>query len=75
MAYAGKGATHSKADYARALARSLAALLIRQQDAVGVVTFEDCCEAMDVDPVRAREKILEYCNRVKGTGTSPEWGP
>jgi uncharacterized protein (DUF58 family) len=40
MAYAGKAATQSKADYARELARSLAALLIRQQDAVGVVTFD-----------------------------------
>jgi uncharacterized protein (DUF58 family) len=40
MAYRGKAATGSKADYARALARSLAALLIRQQDAVGVVTFD-----------------------------------
>ena len=40
MAYTGKAATRSKADYARALARSLAALLIRQQDAVGVVTFD-----------------------------------
>jgi uncharacterized protein (DUF58 family) len=40
MAYMGKTATRSKADYARALARSLAALLIRQQDAVGVVTFD-----------------------------------
>jgi uncharacterized protein (DUF58 family) len=40
MAYAGKAATRSKADYAREMARSLAALLIRQQDAVGVVTFD-----------------------------------
>ena len=40
MAYTGKAATRSKADYARALARSLAALLIRQQDAVGAVTFD-----------------------------------
>lgn len=40
MAYAGKAATRSKADYAREMARSLASLLIRQQDAVGVVTFD-----------------------------------
>jgi uncharacterized protein (DUF58 family) len=40
MGYAGKAATGSKADYARELARRLAALLIRQQDAVGVVTFD-----------------------------------
>jgi uncharacterized protein (DUF58 family) len=40
MGYRGKAATLSKADYARAIARGLAALLIRQQDAVGVVTFD-----------------------------------
>jgi uncharacterized protein (DUF58 family) len=40
MAYRGKAATQSKADYARSLARGLAALLIRQQDAVGAVTFD-----------------------------------
>lgn len=40
MGYRGKAAVLSKADYARALARGLAALLIRQQDAVGVVTFD-----------------------------------
>jgi hypothetical protein len=28
---------------------------------VGAITFEECCEAMDVDPVRAREKIMEFC--------------
>lgn len=40
MAYRGKAAILSKADYARAIARGLAALFIRQQDAVGVVTFD-----------------------------------
>lgn len=32
---------------------------------VGLVTFEDCCEAMEVEPARAREKIREYCNKRK----------
>lgn len=40
MAYRGKAATESKAGYARSLARALASLLIRQQDAVGAVTFD-----------------------------------
>lgn len=26
---------------------------------VGVVTFEDCCSVMDIDPDRARQMILE----------------
>lgn len=29
---------------------------------VGLVTFEDCCAALEVDPDRAREKILAYCH-------------
>jgi len=33
---------------------------------VGLVTFEDCCEALDVDPARAREKIQAYCQSVRG---------
>lgn len=40
MQYAGKAATQSKADYARTVARSLSNLLIRQQDAVGLATFD-----------------------------------
>ena len=28
----------------------------------GVVTFEECCEAMGVDPERARQKIMQYCH-------------
>jgi uncharacterized protein (DUF58 family) len=40
MAYRGKAATQSKADYARALARALSVVLIGQQDAVGTVTFD-----------------------------------
>jgi hypothetical protein len=28
---------------------------------VGTITFEDCCDAMGIDPDRAREKIQRYC--------------
>lgn len=41
---------------------------------VGLVTFEDCCEAMGVEPARAREKILEHCGRRKREKPDPEWG-
>ena len=66
MAYAGKGATHSKADYARALARSLAALLIRQQDAVGVVTFDT--KIRGHVPPRSRPGHLRVLDAALGAG-------
>jgi hypothetical protein len=28
---------------------------------IGTITYEECCEAVGVDPDRAREKILEHC--------------
>jgi len=28
---------------------------------VGIVTFEECCEAAGVDPERARERIAGWC--------------
>jgi uncharacterized protein (DUF58 family) len=40
MKYAGAQAIESKAQYAKALALELAALLLRQQDAVGLITFD-----------------------------------
>jgi hypothetical protein len=32
---------------------------------VGVVTFEDCCEALDVEPSYIRKKIKGYCQERK----------
>lgn len=32
---------------------------------VGLVTFEDCCEAMGVEPDRTREKIMQWCEERK----------
>jgi uncharacterized protein (DUF58 family) len=40
MEYAGAAAALSKADYAKVLALGIASLLVRQQDAVGLVTFD-----------------------------------
>lgn len=28
---------------------------------IGLITFEDCCDAVGVDPERAREKIESHC--------------
>lgn len=37
---------------------------------VGVITFEDCCDSVGVDPAEARKKIEEYCHGKKvGRGT------
>lgn len=34
---------------------------------VGIITYEECCEALDVDPDRAREKIAAYCHKRRRT--------
>lgn len=31
----------------------------------GLITFEDCCEVLGVDPARARKKIRAHCERMK----------
>ena len=41
MTYRSEGAALSKLDYAKHVAAALAYLIIQQQDAVGVVTFDD----------------------------------
>jgi uncharacterized protein (DUF58 family) len=40
MGYRGNASEHSKAEYAKILATSVATLLIQQQDAVGLITFD-----------------------------------
>jgi hypothetical protein len=32
---------------------------------VGAITFEDCCNAMGVDPERTRRKIVDWCHSRK----------
>ena len=67
MAYAGKAATRSKADYARSLAHSLAALLLGQQDAVGVVLFDTKIRAQV--PPRSRPGHLRVLDAALEAGT------
>ena len=38
----------------------------------GLVTFEDCCEALQVDPARAREMILKYAHDKRRVKPDPE---
>jgi len=44
---------------------------------VGLVTFEDCCEAMELDPDRTRSRIDEWCYEKRRTplhrSPLPEW--
>jgi uncharacterized protein (DUF58 family) len=51
MAWSGDASRITKAEYARRLAASLALLLLRQRDAVGVIAFDDAAQA--VVPPRA----------------------
>jgi len=53
-------------------------LMHQRQDArrwieggTGTIQFEECCDALGVCPVRAREKILEYCDRTKRLRSPP----
>ena len=41
---------------------------------IGLVTFEDCCEAMDVDPDKAREKIRDWCYERRRRPPADIWG-
>lgn len=75
MAYRGQGASQSKADYARSLARGLAALLIRQQDAVGAVTFDTRIRAHV--PPRSRPghlRVLDAALEAGGVGGETSLG-
>lgn len=38
---------------------------------IGVITFEDCCDSVGVDPEEARRKIEEYCHGKK-VGRGPD---
>lgn len=41
---------------------------------VGLVTFEDCCEAMEVDPDNARQKIEGWCYERRRRPNADVWG-
>lgn len=38
---------------------------------VGMITFEDCCDELGVDPARARKKILAWCQSKKRAKLPP----
>jgi uncharacterized protein (DUF58 family) len=70
MAYSSKGM--SKLDYARTLASALAYFIMRQRDAVGLITFDD--KIRDYIPAKARQihllRILRSLNELTaGTRT------
>ena len=67
MAYRGARASSSKFDYAVHMAAALASLLLEQQDAVGLVTFDD--EVREHVPPRARpahlNALVDYLQRTQ----------
>jgi hypothetical protein len=40
---------------------------------IGQIQFDECCEAIGVDSSRAREKILEHCQKLKRKKPGPEF--
>lgn len=76
MAFTGDPARPSKLDYARLLAASLAYLLLRQSDAVGLVTFDE--RPLTIVPARSVRRqlfqilrALETAPRGAGTRLGP----
>ena len=39
----------------------------------GLITYEDCCEALDVDPESLRSKIESYCHSQRRKPICPQW--
>ncbi len=64
MDYASDGV--SKFDYASTLAASLAYLMLKQLDAVGVITFSDKIEMM-IPPKTAHDHLFAILNALEGT--------
>ena len=69
MDYASDGVT--KFDYGCTLTASLAYLILRQQDAAGVVTFSDHIEAF-VPPKAKRDYLLEILRALENRGPAGE---
>jgi len=69
MDYASDGIT--KFDYGCTLAASLAYLILRQQDAVGVVTFSDHIEAF-IPPKAKRDYLLQILHALENRGPGGE---
>ncbi len=64
MAYASDGM--SKFDYGSVLTASLASLMLKQQDAVGIITFSDKIEQM-IPPKTAHDHILAILKALENT--------
>ena len=60
MLYRGTSATLSKADFARQVASCLASLLLQQQDAAGLITFDN--KIRSILPSRSRPSHLHLLN-------------
>jgi uncharacterized protein (DUF58 family) len=69
MDYASDGIT--KFDYGCTLAASLAYLILRQQDAAGVVTFSDHIEAF-IPPKAKRDYLLQILHALENRGPAGE---
>ena len=69
MDYASDGVT--KFDYGCTLAASLAYLILRQQDAAGVVTFSDHIEAF-IPPKAKRDYLLQILHALENRGPAGE---
>ncbi len=75
MAWSGAAARLTKLDYAARLAAALALVLLRQRDAVGLVTFDDSVRS--ITPARVRPGHWQLlartlANTTPGTGTAAE---
>jgi len=70
MAYAGEG-RHSKLDYAATLAASLSLLLLRQSDAVGLLSFNDHLQ-VDLAPSARRSHIHEITTALEALEPSSQ---
>jgi len=68
MAYKGEG-VFSKIDYAATLAASLAYLMLRQQDSVGLVTFAKGVRKI-IRPKTGMGHLKAICNEIEGTTPS-----
>lgn len=40
---------------------------------VGEVTYEECCEALDIDPDRLRKGIKEHCHKNRRRPANQRW--
>lgn len=76
MEYQSDGAAMSKSDYAKCLAAALSSLVLKQQDSVGLVTFDDRIRSLirpSGNPSHLKQLIhvMETAETAKKTNTGP----